>query len=239
MPTALERAGDFSQSVTPSGALISVRDPLTNAPFPGNRIPANRLDPRGPGVSQPVPDAEHDRRQRLQLRHAGAQHRLAAPAAHVPRRLSADRQRLDCGQVPDVLHQVRRHQRRRRLGAVGSRPAALRLRRRHRQDRLHAHPEHVDDPRVLDRLLQQRRGRTSGRRRRACRHPARDLSAARAARPVCRAAQSARSDSAGGVRQHPERGPDAEQRRRHGVDHATTDAGRSTATTSRSTRRST
>src|SRR5687767_1737750 len=47
MPTALERAGDFSQSVTPSGALISVRDPLTNAPFPGNRIPADRLDPRG------------------------------------------------------------------------------------------------------------------------------------------------------------------------------------------------
>ena len=47
MPTALERAGDFSQSVTPSGALIPVRDPVTNAPFPGNRIPANRLDPRG------------------------------------------------------------------------------------------------------------------------------------------------------------------------------------------------
>jgi hypothetical protein len=47
MPTALERNGDFSQSVTPNGTLISVRDPLTNAPFPGNRIPANRLDPRG------------------------------------------------------------------------------------------------------------------------------------------------------------------------------------------------
>jgi hypothetical protein len=47
MPSALERAGDFSQSVTPSGALIPVRDPLTNAQFPGNRIPANRLDPRG------------------------------------------------------------------------------------------------------------------------------------------------------------------------------------------------
>ena len=47
MPTALERNGDFSQSVTPSGALISVRDPVTNAQFPGNRIPANRLDPRG------------------------------------------------------------------------------------------------------------------------------------------------------------------------------------------------
>ena len=47
VPTALERGGDFSQSVTPSGALISVRDPQTNAPFPGNRIPASRLDPRG------------------------------------------------------------------------------------------------------------------------------------------------------------------------------------------------
>lgn len=47
MPTALERAGDFSQSVRPDGSLIVIRDPLTNAPFPGNRIPADRLDPRG------------------------------------------------------------------------------------------------------------------------------------------------------------------------------------------------
>jgi carboxypeptidase family protein len=47
MPTALERAGDFSQSVRPNGTLIVVRDPLTGQPFPGNVIPANRLDPRG------------------------------------------------------------------------------------------------------------------------------------------------------------------------------------------------
>jgi hypothetical protein len=47
MPTELERRGDFSQSRTPAGALISIRDPLTNAPFPGNVIPQNRLDPRG------------------------------------------------------------------------------------------------------------------------------------------------------------------------------------------------
>jgi hypothetical protein len=47
MPTALERAGDFSQSVRPDGSLIVIRDPQTNAPFPGNRIPADRLDPRG------------------------------------------------------------------------------------------------------------------------------------------------------------------------------------------------
>ena len=47
MPTALERAGDFSQTRTPSGALVVVNDPLTGRPFPNNRIPANRIDPRG------------------------------------------------------------------------------------------------------------------------------------------------------------------------------------------------
>jgi hypothetical protein len=47
MPTALERAGDYSQSVRPDGSLIVIRDPQTNAPFPGNVIPQNRLDPRG------------------------------------------------------------------------------------------------------------------------------------------------------------------------------------------------
>jgi hypothetical protein len=44
MPTALERQGDFSETRTSSGALISIRDPLTNAPFPGNRIPATRAN---------------------------------------------------------------------------------------------------------------------------------------------------------------------------------------------------
>ena len=47
MPTELERRGDFSQSRTPAGALIPIRDPLTNAPFPGNVIPLGRADPRG------------------------------------------------------------------------------------------------------------------------------------------------------------------------------------------------
>ncbi len=39
VPTAAMRSGDFS------GASFVVRDPLTNAPFEGNRIPAGRLDP--------------------------------------------------------------------------------------------------------------------------------------------------------------------------------------------------
>jgi hypothetical protein len=47
MPTALERVGDFSQSRDVNNALIVVRDPQAGAPFPGNRIPTNRLDPSG------------------------------------------------------------------------------------------------------------------------------------------------------------------------------------------------
>lgn len=47
VPTELERTGDFSQSRDQNGALIPVIDPITHQPFPGNRIPANRLDPNG------------------------------------------------------------------------------------------------------------------------------------------------------------------------------------------------
>src|SRR2546425_1086899 len=40
VPTSLERAGDFSQSP-------AIKDPLTGQPFPGNTIPASRLNPNG------------------------------------------------------------------------------------------------------------------------------------------------------------------------------------------------
>jgi hypothetical protein len=43
MPTPLERMGDFSQSVSPLGQPVTVIDPSTGAPFPGNAIPANRI----------------------------------------------------------------------------------------------------------------------------------------------------------------------------------------------------
>jgi hypothetical protein len=46
-PTALERAGNFSQSLDTNGRLIVVRDPQTGQPFPGNIIPANRIDANG------------------------------------------------------------------------------------------------------------------------------------------------------------------------------------------------
>ncbi len=47
MPSALERQGDFSQSVTTQGVLIPITDPTTGAPFPGNKIPTNRINPAG------------------------------------------------------------------------------------------------------------------------------------------------------------------------------------------------
>lgn len=47
LPTELERKGDFSQSVDQDGKLIPVRDPLTGQPFPGNIIPANRINTLG------------------------------------------------------------------------------------------------------------------------------------------------------------------------------------------------
>ncbi|MFN0106553.1 MAG: carboxypeptidase regulatory-like domain-containing protein [Bryobacteraceae bacterium] len=54
VPSLLQRAGDFSQSTNTAGALIPVYDPATTelingrqtrTQFPGNRIPASRLDP--------------------------------------------------------------------------------------------------------------------------------------------------------------------------------------------------
>jgi hypothetical protein len=58
VPTALEKQGDFSQSLTRTGALLTIYDPYTtqfNAatgtatrqPFPDNKIPANRFDSLG------------------------------------------------------------------------------------------------------------------------------------------------------------------------------------------------
>ncbi|MEK7407674.1 MAG: Plug domain-containing protein [Acidobacteriota bacterium] len=47
MPTAPERAGDFSRSLDTNGRLIPLRDPLTGANFPGNVIPPSRINKTG------------------------------------------------------------------------------------------------------------------------------------------------------------------------------------------------
>ncbi len=69
VPTTLERAGDFSQTVNSGGALRYIRDPLSGLPcnvnsggagcFAGNVIPAGRLNPLGQAILNllPLPNA--------------------------------------------------------------------------------------------------------------------------------------------------------------------------------------
>ena len=47
VPSNLELAGDFSQSRNLGGELLTIRDPMTGLPFPGNIIPGNRIDSNG------------------------------------------------------------------------------------------------------------------------------------------------------------------------------------------------
>jgi hypothetical protein len=47
VPTALELAGDFSQTRDGDGNPITIIDPQTGQAFPGNRIPAGRFNPNG------------------------------------------------------------------------------------------------------------------------------------------------------------------------------------------------
>lgn len=55
LPTALEKAGDFSQSLNPGGALIAIRDPLTGANFPSNVIPPSRINSNGLALLNAMP----------------------------------------------------------------------------------------------------------------------------------------------------------------------------------------
>ena len=58
-PTAFERQGNFSQTFDQNGTLIQVIDPLTRLQFPGNIIPANRIDKNGQALLNilPLPNA--------------------------------------------------------------------------------------------------------------------------------------------------------------------------------------
>ncbi len=55
VPTDLEKAGNFSQSLDVSNRLITVRDPLTQQPFPGNIVPAGSIDPNGQALLKFLP----------------------------------------------------------------------------------------------------------------------------------------------------------------------------------------
>ena len=63
VPTALERAGDFSQTVDLNNKLVVINDPNNNKqPFPGNAIPASRLNSNGAALLNVFPSANFTNR---------------------------------------------------------------------------------------------------------------------------------------------------------------------------------
>jgi hypothetical protein len=60
MPTALERAGDFSQTLGATGLPVTIVDPRTGQPFPGNVIPLDRISPQAAALVgyYPAPDGQ-------------------------------------------------------------------------------------------------------------------------------------------------------------------------------------
>ena len=62
MPSALERIGDFSRTFDVNNRLITVRDPITGQPFPGNIVPPNRIDPNGQALLNFLPLPNFDNR---------------------------------------------------------------------------------------------------------------------------------------------------------------------------------
>ena len=84
VPTALERTGDFSQSLDQNGNPIpALRDFTTGQAFPNNTIPADRR--YGPGLAvlnrYPLPNVAQTARDELQLRGAARNDRRHHPAA--------------------------------------------------------------------------------------------------------------------------------------------------------------
>jgi hypothetical protein len=57
MPTDAQRAGNFSQATTPSGAPVQIFDPNTNQPFANNIIPVSRLSPQALALLKFYPEA--------------------------------------------------------------------------------------------------------------------------------------------------------------------------------------
>jgi hypothetical protein len=55
MPTAAERLGDFSHSLDTNGSLIRITDALAAAPFPGNLVPASRINAIGQSMLNFLP----------------------------------------------------------------------------------------------------------------------------------------------------------------------------------------
>ena len=55
VPTALQRTGNFSQTVDASGAPVTIIDPTTHSPFAGNIIPSSRFNQFGQAILNYLP----------------------------------------------------------------------------------------------------------------------------------------------------------------------------------------
>jgi hypothetical protein len=65
MPTALERSGNFSQTVDALGRPVTVIDPTTGQPFANNTIPSNRISPQAASLLGYYPQPTVDSPQRF------------------------------------------------------------------------------------------------------------------------------------------------------------------------------
>ncbi len=85
MPTALERLGDFSQTLV-QGTPITIYDPTTGNPFPGNKIPAARLNSTALGLLKYYPDPNQpfaSRNYQTSLNGSNSAHNLNARISNV------------------------------------------------------------------------------------------------------------------------------------------------------------
>ncbi len=59
VPTEAERNGDFSQTHESGGSPVIIKDPLTKAPFPDNKVPGSRINADGQKILKwyPMPNA--------------------------------------------------------------------------------------------------------------------------------------------------------------------------------------
>ncbi len=55
VPTELQRAGNFSQTLDLNGRVVTIRDSTTQQALPGNIIPASRIDPSGQALLKVFP----------------------------------------------------------------------------------------------------------------------------------------------------------------------------------------
>jgi hypothetical protein len=98
VPTLLERAGNFSRSYDVNGAQLTVKDPLTGQPFPGNIVPAARISKLGQSILNFYPEPNYIDADQTNLNRYNYRSHFSGDA---PRR--SDVLRIDYNATPSLL----------------------------------------------------------------------------------------------------------------------------------------